>query len=56
MTHIVSTSQKSVGPMVAANIKLTDVLSRDRKEVKHHREHQGMIKANVGLPWCTCRF
>ena len=28
-------------------------VSRDRKESKHHRGRQGMIKPKVGMPWCT---
>ena len=24
---------------------------RDRKEVKHHRKYQAMIKTEVGIPW-----
>ena len=31
-------------------------VSRDRKEVKNHREHKGMIKTKVGILWCTGRF
>ena len=31
-------------------------VSRDRKEVKHHRELSGMIKTKVGMLWCTGGF
>ena len=31
-------------------------ISRDRRAVKHHREHQGMIQAKVDMLWCTGRF
>ena len=26
------------------------------KEAKHHREHEGLSKTKVGMPWCTGRF
>ena len=32
------------------------LVSRDRKDLKHHRERQVMIKTRVGMPWCTGRF
>ena len=25
-------------------------------KAKHHREHQGVRKTKVGMPWCTGRF
>ena len=31
-------------------------VSRDRREVKHQRECQGMIQAKVSMLWCTGRF
>ena len=31
-------------------------VSRDRREVKHHGEHQGMIQTKVGMLWCTGSF
>ena len=29
-------------------------VARERKDVKHHKEGQGMTKA--AIPWCTGRF
>ena len=31
-------------------------VSRGRRGVKHHREDQGIVKAMVGMLWCTGRF
>ena len=40
------------------NQKAVDQISifRNRRGVKHHREHQGMIQAKVDMLWCTRRF
>ena len=31
-------------------------VSRDRRGVKHHGKHQGMIHTKAGMLWCTGRF
>ena len=31
-------------------------VSGDRRGVKHHGEHQGMIQTKVGMLWCTGRI
>ena len=31
-------------------------VSRDRKEIEHHRECQGMIKPKMSMPWSTGRL